>query len=125
MLRIMIVNDDATLTMHLEEYLPTIGYEVKGIASSGLEAVKKARTLKPDLILMGIKMSGKLNGIQTASIIKSELGIDIIFISGFSDEDLLNTAKLIEPLSHIHKPFSEEQLAAVLKMTCYQIDQHG
>lgn len=125
MLRIMIVNDDATLTMHLEEYLPTIGYEVKGVASSASEAIKMARTLKPELILMGIKMPGKLNGIQAAGIIKSELGIDILFISGFSDEDLFDTAKLIEPLAHIHKPFSEEQLAAALKMACYQIGQHG
>ena len=84
MLPIMIVNDDATLTMHLEEYLPTIGYEVKGVSSSGSEAVKMARTLKPKLILMGIKMAGKLNGIQAAGIIKSELGIDIFFITGFS-----------------------------------------
>jgi AmiR/NasT family two-component response regulator len=125
MLPIMIVNDDATLTMHLEEYLPTIGYEVKGVAYSGSEAAKMARTLKPKLILMGIKMAGKLNGIQAAGIIKSELGVDIFFITGFSDEDLLDTAKLIEPLGHIHKPFSEEQLAAELKTACSQIGQHG
>ena len=118
MSRIMIVNDDATLTMHLEEYVPTIGYEVKGATSSGSEAVKMAKTLKPELILMGIKMPGKLNGIQAAGIIKSELGIDIIFISGFSDEDLFDEAKLIEPLAYIHKPFSEEQLAAALKRAC-------
>ena len=121
MSRIMIVSDDATLTMHLEEYLPTIGHEVKGTTSSGSEAVKMARMLKPELILMGIKMPGKLNGIQAAGIIKSELGIDILFISGFSDEDLLDEAKLIEPLAYIHKPFSEEQLAAELKTACSQI----
>ncbi len=119
--RIMIVSSDATLAMHLEEYLPTIGYEVKGVASSGWEAIKMARVIKPELILIGIKMPGKLNGIQAAGIIKSELGIDIVFISGFEDEELIDTAKLIEPLSYIHKPFSEEQLSAALKMACYQI----
>ena len=123
--RIMIVNGDATLTMHLEKYLPTIGYEIKGAACSGSEAVKMARTLKSELILMGIKMPGKLNGIQAAGIIKSELGIDILFISGFSDEEFLDTAKLIEPVANLHKPFSEEQLASALKMACCQIGQHG
>ena len=89
MYRILIVDDDTTLTMQLEEYLPAIGYEVRGVASSGLEAVEMARTLKPDLSLMDIKMPGKLDGIEAAGIIKSELGIDILFISGYADEELL------------------------------------
>ena len=54
--KILIVDDDATLAMELEEYLPTIGYEVQGVAASGLEAIKMARTLKPDLILMDIQI---------------------------------------------------------------------
>lgn len=121
--KILIVDDNVTLAMELEEYLPTIGYEVKGIAASGLKAINMARGLKPDLILMDIKMPGKLNGIQTAGIIKAELGINILFISGYADEKLLEQAKLVEPLGYIHKPFSEEQVAAALKMACYQIHQ--
>ena len=125
MYQILIVDDNTTLTMQLEEYLPTIGYEVKGVASSGTEAVEKARTLKPDLILMDIKMPGKLNGIEAAGIIKSELGINIIFISGYADEGILEVAKLIEPLAYILKPLNEEQIAAALKMACYQIHRNG
>jgi DNA-binding NarL/FixJ family response regulator len=120
---ILIVDDDATLAMELEEYLPTIGYQVMGVASSGSEAIKLARKFKPNLILMDIKMPGKLNGIQAAGIIKSELSISIIFISGYADEKLLEQAKLVEPLGYIHKPFSEEQIAAALKMACYQINR--
>jgi DNA-binding NarL/FixJ family response regulator len=125
MYQILIADDNTTLTIQLEEYLPTIGYEVKGVASSGLGAVEMARTLKPDLILMDIKMPGKLNGIEAASIIKSELGIDILFISGYADEELLEMAKLVEPLGYIHKPFSDEQIAAAIKMACYQINRNG
>jgi len=125
MYQILIVDDNTTLAMQLEEYLPTIGYQVKGIASSGLEAVEKSRALKPDLILMDIKMPGKLNGIEAAGIIKSELGINIIFISGYADEELLEAAKLTEPLAYILKPISEEQVAAALKMACYQIGRNG
>ena len=120
---ILIVDDDATLAMELEEYLPTIGYQVMAVASSGSEAIKLARKFKPNLILMDIKMPGKLNGIQAAGIIKSELSISIIFISGYADEKLLEQAKLVEPLGYIHKPFSDEQIAAALKMACYQINR--
>ena len=124
MYRILLVDDNTTMTMQLEEYLPAIGYEVTGVASSGSEAVEKARTLKPDLILMDIKMPGKLNGIEAAAIIKSELGIDIIFLSGYTDDKLLDAAKLIEPLGYILKPFSEEQVTVALKMACYQISRN-
>lgn len=125
MYRTLIADDDVTLAMQLEEFLLTIGYEVKGVVYSGLEAVEKARTLKPDLILMDIKMPGKLNGIQAAGIIKSELGINIVFILGYADEELLEQAKLVEPLAYIHKPFSEEQVAASLKMACHQISRNA
>jgi DNA-binding NarL/FixJ family response regulator len=122
MTEILIVDDDATLAMELEEFLPTIGHQVVGVATSGSKAVKMARKHKPALVLMDIKMPGKLDGIKAAGIIKSELGINIIFISGHADEKLLEQAKLVEPLGYIHKPFTEEQIAAVLKMVCYQIN---
>ena len=122
--KILIVDDNVTLAMELEEFLPTIGYRVMGVTSSGSEAVKLARKLKPNLILMDIKMPGKLNGIQAAGIIKSELGINILFISGYADEKLLDQAKLVEPLGYVHKPFSEEQIAAALKMACHQINRN-
>jgi DNA-binding NarL/FixJ family response regulator len=120
--KILIVDDEVTLAMQLGEYLVTIGYEVIGVAASGLEAVKMVRELEPNLVLMDIKMPGKLSGIQAAGIIKSELGINILFLSGFTDEELLEKAKLVEPMGFIHKPFSNEQIEAALMMACYQIN---
>ena len=122
---ILIVDNDVTLAMELEEFIPTIGYRVKGVASSGSEAIKLARKLKPELILMDIKMPGRLDGIQAAGIIKAELNTGIIFISGYTNEDLLYRAKLLEPLGYIHKPFSNEQIVATLKMASFQIQQNA
>lgn len=119
---ILIVEDDATLAMELEEFLPTIGHRVMDVATTGAEAIRKAQQLKPDLILMDIKMPGKMDGIQAAGIIKAECGSNIIFISGHAEEELLERAKFVEPLGYIHKPFTEEQIAAALKMACYQIN---
>ena len=89
-----------------------------------MEAVEKARILKPNLILMDIKMPGKLNWIEASGIIKSELGINIIFISGYADEELFEIAKLIEPLAYILKSSSEEQVAATPKMAFYLISRN-
>ena len=121
--RILVVDDDATLAMEFEEFLPTLGYEVAGVADCAKDAVEQAREHRPDLILMDIRLPGKMDGIEAAGVIKSELGIDILFISGYADEELLERAKVIEPLGYIHKPFSEEQIAAALKMACCHVNR--
>ena len=77
--RILVVDDDATLVMEFEEFLPTIGYEVVGTVDCAKDAVEQAGELLPDLVLMDIRLPGKMDGIQAASIIKSELNIDILF----------------------------------------------
>ena len=70
---------------------------------------------------MDIRLTGNRDGVQAAEIIKSELGIDVLFISGHADEALLDRAKVVEPLGYIHKPFSEQQIAAALKLAFHQI----
>ncbi len=121
--RILVVDDDATLAMEFEEFLPTLGYEVVGVADCAKEAIEQAREHRPDLVLMDIRLPGKMDGIHAASIIKSKLGIDVFFISGHTDEELLDRAKVIDPLCYIHKPFSEEQIAAALKIAFYHINR--
>ncbi|HVN65120.1 MAG TPA: response regulator, partial [Methanomicrobiales archaeon] len=54
MSKVLVVDDEAIITMQLEERLTTLGYEVAGMAASGEEAVEKARRLSPDIILMDI-----------------------------------------------------------------------
>jgi len=71
--KILVVDDEAAITTHLEAKLNHFGYEVVGRASSGKEAIAKARLLHPDLILMDIVMPGEIDGIKAAHQIKKEL----------------------------------------------------
>ena len=84
--KILVVDDEAIITMQLEERLSIMGYTVVGMAASGEDAVEKARRLRPDLVLMDIVMPGTMNGIEAAKIIKKELDIpgliDRIFTGG-------------------------------------------
>lgn len=121
--RILIVDDNETLVMELEEFIPTIGYEVTGTADCAKDAIFMAKKCRPDLVLMDIKLRGKRDGIEAANIIKSKMGVDIIFISGFAEEELLDRAKVIEPLAYLYKPFSENQIFATLKMAFHKIKQ--
>ena len=72
MSKILVVDDEAIITMQLEERLSAMGYTVAGMASSGEDAIEKARRLTPDLVLMDIVMPGKLNGIEAAKTIAEE-----------------------------------------------------
>ena len=74
MYEILVVDDDATLAMAFEEFLPTIGYKVVGVVDCAQDAIEQARMHHPDLVLMDIRLPGKMDGIQAAGLIKCELG---------------------------------------------------
>ena len=81
MAQIMIVDDEAIITMQLGEQLTAMGYEVAGTASSGEEAVDLAQKVHPDLILMDIVMPGKIDGIEASDIIRKNYEIPVIFVT--------------------------------------------
>ena len=120
--RLMLVDDDAIIATQLEEILTPLGYEVAGMACSGEEAVGMAKDLKPDLILMDILMPGVLDGIAAAEKIKAELGIPVIFLTGYADEELINRAKSLEPLGYVLKPFRGEQIKVAIEIALYKKD---
>lgn len=120
--KILIVDDEAIIATQLEELLTPLGYEVAGMACSGEEAVGMAKDLKPDLILMDILMPGVLDGIAAAEKIKAELGIPVIFLTGYADKELINRAKSLEPLGYVLKPFRAEQIKVSIEIALYKKD---
>lgn len=117
--KILVVDDEATITTHLEERLAHMGYEIVGCASSGKEAVELARRYRPDLIIMDIVMPGELDGIEAASIIKEELNTPIVFLSAYGDEKFIKRAKQIEPFGYIVKPYQDDGLRAAVEVALY------
>jgi two-component system, response regulator PdtaR len=95
---------------------------------SGEEAINKAHEMDVDLVLMDINLQGKMDGIEAAGIIRDRLGIPIIFISAYSDEDTIQRAKLTEPSGFIvkesfellNKPFEENELHSTIEITLYR-----
>jgi PAS domain S-box-containing protein len=120
--RILVVDDEAAITTHLEERLTLMGYQVVGRASSGESAVNSARTLKPDLILMDIVMRGRLDGIEAALVIRKELGIPVVFLTAYGDDAYISRAKRVEPLGYVIKPFQESALRAAVEVALYNKD---
>lgn len=119
-IKIMVVDDERIITMHLEELLTNMGYHVVGTASNAEDALQKARELCPDLIFMDIIMPGEKTGIDAANEIKDELGIPVIFISAFADDKIVEKAKICEPFGYIVKPIQDQELKAAIEIAIYK-----
>jgi two-component SAPR family response regulator len=85
--------------------------------STGEDAVKCAKQLKPDLILMDITLKGKMNGIEAAKQIKDNLDIPIIYLTAYSYSEVVKYVPLIEPYEYLVKPFKKSELNNYIKMS--------
>jgi CheY-like chemotaxis protein/DNA-binding PadR family transcriptional regulator len=120
MSKILVVDDEAIITMQLEERLSAMGYTVAGMAASGEEAVEKARRIRPDLVLMDIVMPGKMNGIEAAKIITGELDIPVVFVTSYADDAIIEKAKSVRPYGYIVKPFNELEIKAAIEVALFR-----
>ena len=86
--RILIVEDEGILAEDLGLSLENLGYSVEGKVSTGREAVNLAEDLRPDLILMDIKLQGDIDGIEAADQIRTRLDIPVVYLTGYAEEDV-------------------------------------
>ncbi|MBU1355557.1 MAG: response regulator [Candidatus Edwardsbacteria bacterium] len=118
--RILVVEDEAIVARDICKRLDDMGYQVAAKADNGEAALAQARELKPDLVLMDIVIKGKQNGIDVANIIKSELGIPLIYLTAYADDDTVERAKTAEPFGYIIKPFNDRDLNVTIQMALYR-----
>jgi len=111
--RIVIADDEAVIRMGVRCVLEDAGHTVVGEASSGSEALKLVTELAPDLVLLDIRMPSP-DGIEVARRLKAEFPVPVIFLTAFSDRQLLLEAADAGGYAYIVKPINEgEVLAAV------------
>ncbi|HRZ28469.1 MAG TPA: PAS domain S-box protein [Spirochaetota bacterium] len=112
--RILIVEDETVIAMHLEKVLEKLGYRVCGWVTTGEAAVEKAGELRPTLILMDIFLSGDMDGIDAAKIIRDTLSIPVIYITGNADFPTIARARETEPYGYILKPVNTLHLFSMI-----------
>jgi PAS domain S-box-containing protein len=118
--RILIVEDEAILSEDLGSSLESLGYVVSGKVSTGEEAVELAEKLRPDLILMDIKLQGDIDGIEAADQIRMDLDIPVVYLTGYSENDVLERAKKTEPYGYIGKPISVMELRNTIETAIHK-----
>lgn len=114
--RIFVVEDEAIVCEDIAQTLKQLGYEVAGTAQSGMEALLAVESLSPDLVLMDIKLSGRLDGIQTTAAIRKRWSIPVIYLTSHSDEATLGRAKETGPHGYLLKPFNERDLRTSIEV---------
>ena len=113
--QILIVEDESIIAMSLKDSLESIGYGVPAIASSGERAIEKVAEVRPDLVLMDIRLKRGMDGIQAAELIWSQFQIPVIYVTGHSDKSTLERAKATAPFGYILKPVRERELYVAIE----------
>ncbi len=113
--RLVIADDESLIRMNLKETLVGLGYLVVGEAGDGVSAINLARELRPDLVVMDIKMP-KLDGIQAAGVLTQERIAPVLLLTAYSDRELVDRARDAGVVAYLVKPFREADLLPAIEV---------
>ena len=107
--KVVIADDESIIRMDLKEMLSGLGYQVVGEAGDGRQAINLARELKPDLVIMDIKMP-EMDGISAARILTEEKIAPVLLLTAYSQQELVAGAREAGVVGYIVKPFRQDEL---------------
>ncbi|QGY40899.1 response regulator [Pseudodesulfovibrio cashew] len=118
--RILVVEDDPLARLDIQTALERAGYEVAGMAASGCEAIEMADSLRPDLVLMDIRLEGDMDGVEAAQEISRHQDLPVIFLTVYADEETLRWAKASGPFGYLLKPVDHKELKSAIEVGLYK-----
>lgn len=117
---IVIIEDDLVIAQTISDDLIKGGYSIIGVCQSGEEGIDLIEERIPDLVILDIKLSGKLNGIQVAEKLQKKYRLPIIFLSDLYDSPTLENAKQTKPSNYLVKPFMTHQLLIAVEFALFK-----
>lgn len=113
--RVVIAEDEALIRMDLAEMLGEEGYDVVGQAGDGARAIELARELRPDLVILDVKMP-VLDGIAAAERIAGDRIAPVVILTAFSQRELVERARDAGAMAYLVKPFTKQDLVPAIEM---------
>jgi DNA-binding NarL/FixJ family response regulator len=114
-MRVLIVEDEAIIAMHLAMLVGVLGHQVCATAASAAEAIERAVRLRPDVALMDIRLAQGSSGIDAAREIHARQKLRCIFLSANLDEATMTALQPYEPIDFVGKPVLPVVLQRALK----------
>jgi diguanylate cyclase (GGDEF)-like protein/PAS domain S-box-containing protein len=118
--RIMIVEDEGVTAIGIQKSIHDMGYAVTSVEVTGDNAVRQASKARPDLVLMDIALAGDMDGVEAGDIIQKTLHIPVIYLTAYSDRQILERIKTTRPFGYIVKPFNEYELRMAIDIALYK-----
>jgi len=120
--RVVVAEDEALIRLDLVEMLTEEGYQVVGQAADGVEAVRLAEELRPDVVILDVKMP-VLDGVSAAEIIAERRQCAVVLLTAFSQRELVERARDAGVMSYVVKPFTRSDLIPALEMALSRHEQ--
>ena len=114
------VEDEALIAEEIQDRLRRLSYDVIGVADTGASAIKIAEQQHPDLVLMDIRLKGKMDGIEAAQQIYERLEIPTLYVTAHADRATLQRAQTAAAFGYVLKPFEQGNLVAAIETAITQ-----
>ena len=121
-LRIVIADDEPIIRLDLRKTLENMGHQVVGEAGDGAKAIDVAREMKPDIVILDIKMP-ELDGIDGAKVITTEGIAPVLLLTAYSQKDLVDRAKDAGVFAYLVKPFKEADLLPSMEIAISRYEE--
>ncbi|MDD1677986.1 MAG: response regulator [Methanomicrobiales archaeon] len=118
--RIVVVEDDDLIAHLIGLILKRRDYAVTGWATTGEESLARVVETSPDLVLMDIRLNGRMDGIDAATYVRTILHVPVVFVTASGDDATLARAQGAHPYGYISKPFNEREMFAAIEFAIHQ-----
>lgn len=119
-IKILVVEDESIIALNIKKKLKSFGYTVPAIVSTAEDAIKMTEITFPDLILMDVMLKGEMDGVRAIEEIRKKFDIPVIYLTAYSDDEVLERAKLTQPYGYIVKPFKANDLRTNIEIALYR-----
>ena len=113
---ILVAEDEVLIGEDIRRTLQALGYRVPVVATSSADVLRAVDELHPDLVLMDVVLSGKVDGIETARLLQKRGTTPVVYLTAHSDEATLARAKGTDPHGFVLKPFTDRELRSALEV---------
>ena len=124
-IQVVIVEDEAIVSMGLRHELESFGYSVPAEFRTGEEAVEAVPHLLPDLVLMDIRLGEGMDGIETGALIQGQFNVPVVYLTAYAVPDMLNRRELTEIFDCLTKPVASEHLRLAIDTAILRYGSEG